>query len=197
MTDKAVSDLNFKPTTGMASEARKGLEWRKEFKRGGTAVGATRANQLVNRENLSPSTVKRMHSFFSRHEVDKQGKGFSPGEDGYPSAGRIAWALWGGDPGQSWARKMRNAIEREESKMIEDELLTKEDIELLDDLDYFVEDDFEDDYFDDDFEEKVSPKIRTALATKAKDHNKSVGDDKSKKTSTRTLISVFNRGVGA
>ena len=90
MTDKAVSDLNFKPTTGMASEARNGLEWRKEFKRGGTAVGATRANQLVNRENLSPSTVKRMHSFFSRHEVDKQGKGFSHGEDVYPSAGRIA-----------------------------------------------------------------------------------------------------------
>ena len=46
-----------------------------------------------------------MHSYFSRHEVDKQGQGFSPGEDGYPSAGRIAWALWGGDPGQSWARE--------------------------------------------------------------------------------------------
>jgi ATP-dependent protease ClpP protease subunit len=44
-----------------------------------------------------------MHSYFSRHEVDKKGRGFSPGEEGYPSAGRIAWALWGGDPGQTWA----------------------------------------------------------------------------------------------
>jgi HK97 family phage major capsid protein len=45
-----------------------------------------------------------MFSFFSRHEVDKQAEGFSPGEEGYPSAGRIAWALWGGDAGFSWSR---------------------------------------------------------------------------------------------
>jgi hypothetical protein len=44
-----------------------------------------------------------MHSFFSRHEVDKKGQGFQQGEDGFPSAGRIAWALWGGDAGQVWA----------------------------------------------------------------------------------------------
>ena len=89
------------PTDAMAAEARRGLDWRKEFNRGGTIIGVTRANQLIRKENLSPSTVRRMHSYFSRHEVDKQGQGFSPGEQGYPSAGRIAWALWGGDPGQS------------------------------------------------------------------------------------------------
>jgi HK97 family phage prohead protease len=47
-----------------------------------------------------------MASYFARHEVDKQGQGWSPGEDGFPSAGRIAWALWGGDPGQAWASKL-------------------------------------------------------------------------------------------
>ena len=99
-----MAEDNYKPTESMANEAARGLKWREEYNRGGTQVGVTRANQLVNRENLSASTVKRMHSYFSRHEVDKQGQGFSPGEDGYPSAGRIAWALWGGDPGQSWAR---------------------------------------------------------------------------------------------
>jgi hypothetical protein len=50
-----------------------------------------------------------MISFFARHEVDKDAQGFRPGEDGYPSAGRIAWALWGGDAGKAWA----NAILRE------------------------------------------------------------------------------------
>jgi hypothetical protein len=99
-----MAEETYKPTEAMAAEAKRGLEWRKEHNRGGTQVGVTRANQLANRENLSASTVKRMHSYFSRHEVDKQGEGFSPGEPGYPSAGRIAWALWGGDPGQSWAR---------------------------------------------------------------------------------------------
>jgi lambda family phage portal protein len=92
-----------KPSKGMVEEALKGLKWREEYNRGGTAVGVARARDISNGANLSDDTVKRMHSFFSRHEVDKKGQGFQPGEDGFPSAGRIAWALWGGDAGQVWA----------------------------------------------------------------------------------------------
>ena len=99
------------PTAGMKDEARKGLEWRKEFNRGGTEVGVARARDIINGKSLSDDTVKRMHSFFSRHEVDKEAEGFRPGEDGYPSAGRIAWALWGGDAGQSWARDKVRSME--------------------------------------------------------------------------------------
>jgi capsid protein len=95
--------INFKPTAAMAVEAKRGLEWRDEYNRGGTMVGVARARDLSNRTNLSIDTVKRMNSYFARHEVDKKGEGFSPGEEGYPSAGRIAWALWGGDAGASWA----------------------------------------------------------------------------------------------
>jgi hypothetical protein len=109
MITKALSDINTVPTDAMAAEARRGLEWRREFNRGGTPVGVARARDIMNKDTLSISTVRRMHSFFSRHEVDKQGKGFTPGE-GYPSAGRIAWALWGGDPGQTWARAITNRI---------------------------------------------------------------------------------------
>ena len=114
--EKALSDLDLKPTDSMAKEAQRGLDWRKEFNRGGTSVGVARANQLVNKENLSPNTVLRMYSFFSRHEVDKQAEGFKQGEKGYPSAGRIAWALWGGDSGFSWSKMKRNQIMREEEK---------------------------------------------------------------------------------
>jgi hypothetical protein len=92
-----------KPSKGMIEEALKGLKWREEHNRGGTAVGVARARDISNGKNLSDDTVKRMHSFFSRHEVDKKGQGFTPDEDGFPSAGRIAWALWGGDAGQVWA----------------------------------------------------------------------------------------------
>lgn len=94
-----------KPTDGMVEEARKGLDWRSEFGRGGTEVGIARARDIVNRRDLSDSTVRRMKSFFARHEVDKKAEGFRPGEEGYPSNGRIAWALWGGDAGQSFANK--------------------------------------------------------------------------------------------
>jgi len=92
-----------KPSKGMVEEALKGLKWREEYNRGGTAVGVARARDISNGKNLSDDTVKRMHSFFSRHEVDKNGQGFQPDEDGFPSPGRIAWALWGGDAGQTWA----------------------------------------------------------------------------------------------
>jgi lambda family phage portal protein len=107
---KAAFEDSFKPTAGMIAEAEKGLEWREKFKRGGTSIGVARARDISNGKNLSEDTVKRMHSFFSRHEVDKKGEGFQQGEDGFPSAGRIAWALWGGDAGQVWAADKMKGI---------------------------------------------------------------------------------------
>ena len=103
-----------KPTEGMKVEAEKGLDWREEFGRGGTRIGAVRARQIVAGENLSDDTIKRMYSFFSRHEVDKQAEGFSSGEDGYPSNGRIAWALWGGDAGFTWSKRLVEKMKKEE-----------------------------------------------------------------------------------
>ena len=102
------------PTKGMKEDAQRGLDWRREFGRGGTEVGIARARDIVNGKNLSDSTVKRMYSFFSRHEVDKKGKGFNQGEEGYPSNGRIAWALWGGDAGFSWSKRLVEQMKNEE-----------------------------------------------------------------------------------
>jgi len=103
---------NHKPTEGMIAEANRGLEWRREFGRGGTSVGIARARDISNGKSLPLATVKRMKSFFARHEVDKKAEGFRPGEKGYPSNGRIAWALWGGDAGKSWSEKIVNQSER-------------------------------------------------------------------------------------
>ncbi len=113
--------MSNKPTNGMKSEAQKGLDWRKEFGRGGTEVGIARARDIVNGRDLSDDTVKRMYSFFSRHEVDKKAEGFRPGEDGYPSNGRIAWALWGGDAGYSWARDKVKGMDDDRSEAYADE----------------------------------------------------------------------------
>ena len=93
----------YKPTSGMASAARRALKWRADGKPGGTLVGLARANQLKDRDPLTASTVLRMFSFFSRHEVDKRATGFNSGEEGFPSKGRVAWDLWGGDGGYSWS----------------------------------------------------------------------------------------------
>ena len=96
----------------MVEEAIKGKEWREEFGRGGTEVGLKSANMIIDNQ-LTIERVKKMYAYFQRHEVDKQGEGFTPDEDGFPSAGRIAWALWGGDAGMSWSTKKRNQIANE------------------------------------------------------------------------------------
>lgn len=83
----------YKPTEAMANNAKRGIEMRNKQppnNQGGTAVGLARANQLINRENLSLDTVKRMYSFFSRHEVDKQSESWKKGN----SKGEQAWLLW-------------------------------------------------------------------------------------------------------
>lgn len=115
----AYEDIDFTPPEGVREEAARGLEWRREYGRGGTEVGVARARDLSNGTDISPQTARRMKAYFDRHEVDKQGEGWSPDQDGYPSAGRIAWALWGGDPGRSWANKLverMNAEDEDENR---------------------------------------------------------------------------------
>ena len=98
------------PTDGMRDEAQRYRDWKAEGRDGGTEVAATRAGQILSGDELSADTVITMAAWFARHEVDKQGEGFSPGEDGYPSPGRVAWAAWGGDAGQSWATSKADRI---------------------------------------------------------------------------------------
>jgi len=166
---KAISDINTTPTDSMVVEAKKGIAWRKEFNRGGTRIGATRASQIIAKEKLSPSTVRRMFSFFSRHESDKAAQGFRVGEKGYPSNGRIAWALWGGDAGFSWSTKVRNQLEKEKNKFLEDEIEEKQ----------------------------VTAAVKEGLKNKVEEHNEKYGDKAGKKVTLGMLSSVFKRGIGA
>jgi hypothetical protein len=99
----------FVPPQEVRSNAKRGLELRKKYNRGGTEVGVARARDLSNGSALSLDTVKRMNSYFARHEVDKKGEGW-----GKDSAGYIAWLLWGGDAGWSWAKKIIREQENKE-----------------------------------------------------------------------------------
>ena len=99
MTD----DHGHRPPQAVADAAEKGLKLREAFHRGGTAVGVARARDLKNRRSLSNDTIKRMSSYFSRHKVDKRAPNFGNDED--PSAGYVAWLLWGGDAGKEWATR--------------------------------------------------------------------------------------------
>jgi HK97 family phage major capsid protein/HK97 family phage prohead protease len=161
-------EIDLTPTEAMAEEGQRFKDWRAEGEKGGTDVAVARATQLVNRQELSPETVRRMHSFFSRHEVDKDAEGFSPGEDGYPSPGRVAWAAWGGDPGQSWARGKVASLDR-----IDDEQSKRA-----------LEDEFGD-------------ATLTGLKNKVEEHNEEHGETQSKRVTLSMLAKVYKRGVGA
>ncbi|QJU60200.1 hypothetical protein HL653_22855 [Sphingomonas sp. AP4-R1] len=93
----------FRPTLKMAANAKKGLKLREKFGRGGTEVGVRRARQLSERGDVSEADVKSMHSYFARHGVDKDGQSHDWGSSIDPSAGYIAWLLWGGNEGKIWA----------------------------------------------------------------------------------------------
>ena len=104
---------SFAPPSSVRSAARRGLELRKKYGKGGLTTreagkqgigsGVARATSLANGESVSYETIKRMAAFFSRHEKNKSG-----GED---DAGRIAWLLWGGDSGRAWANRIIRMVE--------------------------------------------------------------------------------------
>ena len=123
LSARAIDPDGYEPTAEMRAEAEQGLEWRREFGRGGTEIGIARARDISNGRRLPYETVVRMSSYFARHEVDKEAQGFRPGEDGYPSNGRIAWALWSGDSGMAWAsRIIREASEEDAQRNEGDEM---------------------------------------------------------------------------
>lgn len=116
------SEIDFKPPKSVQNAAKKGIELRKKREQlrrsgeigsseslGGTDIGVARAAQLIGGKNISVSAIKRMASYFSRHAVDKDAEGF--GDDAKPSAGYVAWLLWGGDPAVEWTRSMLARIE--------------------------------------------------------------------------------------
>lgn len=101
----------YRPTQKMAAAARRGLRLREKFGRGGTDVGVRRAHQLIDQRDLDAADVKSMHSFFARHAVDKDAKTHAWNSDSDPSAGFIAWLLWGGDAGKAWADRKAKTLE--------------------------------------------------------------------------------------
>lgn len=114
-TDSMTKAEGYSPPAGARAAARRAIKFKEEGKANGagTSVGWTRAGQLARGETISLSTVKRMYSYFSRHEVDKKGKDW--GNSANPSNGYIMWLAWGGDAGYSWSRRI---AQRETDKSI-------------------------------------------------------------------------------
>jgi len=115
LAPKRYDHIDFTPPKDVQEAARRALEVRAtkpESQKGLTSVGIARARDLANGRKVSPETARRMYSYFTRHEVDKQ----SPKWDDW-SKGRIAWGAWGGDPGFRWSSKLVNQMKRADERM--------------------------------------------------------------------------------
>ena len=93
------------PPQTVRNNAARGLKLREEYGRGGTATGVARARDLKNGKDIPLATLKRMKAFFDRHQQSKD----TPPKEGN---GKIAWLLWGGDSGRSWAESQINQLEK-------------------------------------------------------------------------------------
>ena len=80
---------------------------------GGLAVGWTRARQLANREKISYNTIRRMKSFFDRHDGNQKIDDPKNKEFPWADGGHTAWQIWGGNPGRQWAEDVINYVETE------------------------------------------------------------------------------------
>jgi len=107
----------FKPPKAAQAAAKRGLELRAKYKRGGLSTreageqgigsGVQRAVNLAQGDALDLDTLKMMRGFFARHERHKDNRN----EKGEPAAGMIAWLLWGGDPARAWVNRTLDALE--------------------------------------------------------------------------------------
>ena len=96
-------EINLMPTEGMREEAQRYRDWKADGEAGGTEVAARRATQILSGDELGADVVIAMNAWHERHAVDAEAEGYKPGEDGYPSPGRVAAAAWGGPAGKRWS----------------------------------------------------------------------------------------------
>lgn len=136
--------IDFKPPEAVANAAKKGLEYRKkqgadkagltpeEASKEGIGSGVQRATNLKNRDTISPDVIRQMVGFFSRHKKNKSIKPEFKDEP-WKDKGYVSWCLWGGDPGEAWANKVKKQMEAADKKT-----LKKAAIEYLPDALYTV-----------------------------------------------------------
>lgn len=124
----------FRPPQGVRDEAKKALEWMADGKAGSgfTDTGRKRAADLAAGNAVSEDVILRMYSFFKRHEVDKQATGFNFGEEGFPSAGRVAWSAWGGDAGFAWSSSIREKLAARSVLLIGESMESRESATIPD-----------------------------------------------------------------
>jgi len=202
---KAIGDIDTRPPQSVADNARRALEVRArkpESERGMTAVGIARARDLMNRVRLSEDTIRRMASYFERHEVDKQGSTWDEQGRGWQ-----AWYGWGGDDGFAWAKRKIEEFDRERERNADRKKKCAcgcgskngggdppaKPSERISGSDRNEEGSASGSRGG----IEISESTEKALRAKVDEHNEKHGDEKGKRVDLGMLKAVYRRGAGA
>lgn len=108
---------------GIREAARRGLDWREKYGRGGTASGVRTARALAS-GRVGPELLITIAAWWARFS---QVEGPMEDDNGEPTALAIARALWGGDQAKAWADSLRDDAEKEAAgEMAADVTLSRE-----------------------------------------------------------------------
>ena len=113
------------PPKYIKDNAKRGLDLQ-QYAGDGLTEKTKREARLMADGEISKSKVVRMSAWFLRHEGDlKSPKAdeYLRGESDRPTAGQVAWLLWGGSiekegrmNAQKWAERIANSLDEEKSK---------------------------------------------------------------------------------
>lgn len=159
----------------VSSNAKRGLKLL-EYAGDGLKAQTVREARSMASGTITAEKVRRMAAWLARHESDLS----SPDADAYlngtkdrPTAGQVAWLLWGADISSAQRDRARRWAERKRDQLIAEGELSKQ------------------------IEKQVSATVSDALKRKVDEHNKKFGDTPSKRVTLSMLEQVFERGVGA
>ena len=121
--------IDFTPPQGVADAAERGLELRREQtgdKAGltpaeaaeeGIGSGVQRAVNLKNRDTISPEVIGQMVGFFARHGKNiAKARKLKTREEQIDSNMYVSDLLWGGEPGEKWANRIKDMMEAADEK---------------------------------------------------------------------------------
>ena len=108
----------------VAQSAQRGLDWHAEGKSGDGVTDKTIAEaRAMAGGNVSEDKLRRMNPWFQRHRPDMDAPKNKSGNENFPGAGAVAWALWGGQTSgdimrtAKWAQGEVDRLDREQNAM--------------------------------------------------------------------------------
>ena len=102
--------------------ARRGLDLL-EYAGDGLRPRTIREARAMARGEMTPDKVRRMAAWLARHEVDltsPRANAYLDGEADRPTAGQVAWLLWGGDLGRDNRLRAKDWADRTRDRLIEE-----------------------------------------------------------------------------